>query len=85
MQEQAITVDEKANSFTVPPNQEYDMRSYNVPGDFSSASYMMAAGALCGDVTIKNLYPSEQGDSALIEILEKMGAQISWDQEKREL
>ncbi|MFZ3383049.1 MAG: 3-phosphoshikimate 1-carboxyvinyltransferase [Candidatus Methanoperedens sp.] len=75
----SITVDERANSFTISPNQKYDMRSYNVPGDFSSASYMMAAGALCGDVTIKNLYPSQQGDSALIGILEKMGAQISWD------
>ncbi|MCX9085202.1 MAG: 3-phosphoshikimate 1-carboxyvinyltransferase [Candidatus Methanoperedens sp.] len=80
-----IIVDEKANSFTVPPCQEYDLRSYNVPGDFSSASYMMAAGALCGDVTIKNLYPSEQGDSALIEILAKMGADISWDQKKGEV
>jgi len=49
-----IIVDENANSFTVPGDQEYDLRSYNVPGDFSSASYMMAAGALCGDVTIKN-------------------------------
>jgi 3-phosphoshikimate 1-carboxyvinyltransferase len=80
-----IIVDEKANSFTVPGDQEYDLRSYNVPGDFSSASYMIAAGALCGDVTIKNLYPSEQGDSALIEILEKMGAQISWDKKKGEV
>ncbi|MCX9080704.1 MAG: 3-phosphoshikimate 1-carboxyvinyltransferase [Candidatus Methanoperedens sp.] len=80
-----INSDERKNSFTVPPNQEYNMRSYNVPGDFSSASYMMAAGALCGDVTIKNLYPSEQGDSALVEILEKMGAQISWDRKKGEV
>ncbi len=80
-----IHSDDRENSFTVPPNQEYDMRSYNVPGDFSSASYMMAAGALCGDVTIKNLYPSEQGDSAMVEILEKMGAQISWDRKKGEV
>src|SRR5659263_71202 len=81
----SIIVNEKANTFTIPPNQKYDMRSYNVPGDFSSASYMMAAGALCGDVTIKNLYPSQQGDSALIGILEKMGAQISWDRKKGEV
>jgi len=80
-----IITDETANSFTIPPGQEYAMKSYNVPGDFSSASYMMAAGALCGDVTIKNLYPSEQGDSALIGILEKMGAQISWDKKKGEV
>jgi 3-phosphoshikimate 1-carboxyvinyltransferase len=80
-----IISDERANSFTVPSNQDYDLRSYNVPGDFSSASYMMAAGALCGDVTIKNLYPSEQGDSALVEILEKMGAHILWDRKKGEV
>jgi 3-phosphoshikimate 1-carboxyvinyltransferase len=79
-----ITAD-NPSTFTIPPEQEYDMRSYNVPGDFSSASYMMAAGALCGDVTIKNLFPSEQGDSALIEILGKMGAQISWDEKKGEV
>lgn len=81
----SITTDERENSFTIPPDQEYNMTSYNVPGDFSSASYMMAAGALCGEVTIKNLYPSEQGDSALIEILEKMGAKISWDRKKGEV
>jgi 3-phosphoshikimate 1-carboxyvinyltransferase len=80
-----IIVDEEVNSFTIPSDQEYDLRSYNVPGDFSSASYMMAAGALCGDVIIKNLYPSEQGDSALIEILIKMGANISWDKKKGEV
>ncbi len=80
-----IIEDEISNSFTIPSDQEYDLRSYNVPGDFSSGSYMIAAGALCGDVTIKNLYPSEQGDSALIEILEKMGAEISWIKKKGEV
>ena len=73
------------NSFAIPPNQECNMKSYSVPGDFSSASYMMAAAALCGEITIKNLFPSEQGDSVLIEMLEKMGAQISWDKKKGEI
>lgn len=81
----SINADEKTNSFTILPGQKYDMRSYAVPGDFSSASYMIAAGALCGDITIKNLYPSQQGDSALIGILEKMGARIFWDRKKGEV
>jgi 3-phosphoshikimate 1-carboxyvinyltransferase len=72
-------------TFIIPPEQEYNMSSYNVPGDFSSASYMMAAGALCGDVTIRNLFPTEQGDSVLIDILGQMGAQISWDKKKGEV
>ncbi len=74
-----------SNSFAIPPNQGYDMKSYSVPGDFSSASYMMAAGTLCGEITIRNLFPSEQGDSALIELLEKMGGHISWDRKKGEV
>ncbi len=73
------------NSFIIPPEQECNMRSYNVPGDFSSASYMMAAGALCGEIVIKNLFPSEQGDAALIEILRRMGAQIQWDEKRGEV
>ncbi|GFO98064.1 3-phosphoshikimate 1-carboxyvinyltransferase [groundwater metagenome] len=73
------------NAFTIAPEQEYNLKSYNVPGDFSSASYMMAAGALCGDVTIRNLFPTEQGDSALIDILRNMGAQIKWDEKKGEV
>jgi 3-phosphoshikimate 1-carboxyvinyltransferase len=81
----AKIITDSPNSFFIPQDQEYDMKSYNVPGDFSSASYMMAAGALCGEVSIKNLYPSEQGDVALIEILEKMGAQISWNKKKGEV
>ncbi|HEY9247102.1 MAG TPA: 3-phosphoshikimate 1-carboxyvinyltransferase, partial [Candidatus Methanoperedens sp.] len=72
-----IRTHDDAGSFIVPPSQELNMSSYNVPGDFSSASYMMAAGALCGEIAIKNLYPSEQGDSVLIDILGKMGARIS--------
>jgi 3-phosphoshikimate 1-carboxyvinyltransferase len=72
-------------TFIIPPEQKYNMNSYNVPGDFSSASYMMAAGALCGDVSIRNLFPTEQGDSVLIDILGQMGAQISWDKKKGEV
>lgn len=81
----AKIIEESPNAFTIPPEQEYDLKSYNVPGDFSSASYMMAAGALCGDVTIKNMFPTEQGDSALIDILSKMGARIKWDEKKGEV
>ncbi len=76
---------EKGSSFTIPSNQDYNAKSFNIHGDFSSASYIIALGALCGDVVIKDLYPSEQGDSAIIDILAKMGADISWNQRKGEV
>ena len=51
---------------------------YEVEGDWSSASYWLAAGALLGDVTVTNLrLDSAQGDRNFLEILEAMGARVS--------
>ena len=80
-----IITDERGNSFTIPPKQRFNMKSCSIHGDYSSASYMMALGALCGEVIIRDLFPSEQGDSAMIDILAKMGAEISWNQRKGEV
>jgi 3-phosphoshikimate 1-carboxyvinyltransferase len=66
--------------FLVSGNQTYNLRSYTIPGDFSSASYPLAAAAVTGsEATIKGIFPSRQGDSAIIEILRRMGAEISCD------
>ncbi len=74
-----VAIDEGANlTFMVEGSQQFDVPVYQVPGDFSSASYLLAAGALFGDVTVKNMYPTAQGDSAIISILEEMGADIQW-------
>jgi 3-phosphoshikimate 1-carboxyvinyltransferase len=52
-----------------------------VPGDYSSASFMLAAGAITdGDVTVKNLERgSPQGDRAILGHLEAFGASVSLD------
>jgi len=70
-------------SYQIPGNQTYAFSDYIIPGDFSSVSYVLAAGALIpgAEIVVKNIFPSAQGDSALVEILEKMGADISWDKE----
>lgn len=68
--------------FHIDSDQEYDLRSYRIPGDFSSASYMLAAGALAGKVTVANLFESKQGDAAIMEYLLDMGANVYWDTEK---
>ncbi|RNI12919.1 3-phosphoshikimate 1-carboxyvinyltransferase [Methanohalophilus sp. RSK] len=68
--------------FIIPPNQHYNLRDYLVPGDFSSASYLLAAAAMTGSrVVVKNMFPSQQGDMAIIDILKQMGAGVSWDKE----
>ncbi|MDD4497528.1 MAG: 3-phosphoshikimate 1-carboxyvinyltransferase [Methanosarcinaceae archaeon] len=78
-----IHVDENNNlKFIIPSKQKYRLGEYTVPGDFSSASYILAAAALTDSVlTVRNLYPSKQGDMEIIEILERMGADLTWDKE----
>jgi 3-phosphoshikimate 1-carboxyvinyltransferase len=77
-----IFVEEGNNiKFIIPANQKYNLKEYTVPGDFSSASYLLAAAAVTGSsITVKNLFPSEQGDKIIIDVLRKMGADIAWDE-----
>jgi 3-phosphoshikimate 1-carboxyvinyltransferase len=76
-----------AEGFLVHGGQTYaptDGR-YEVPGDFSSISYLVAAGAVAaapgGSVRIEGARPSAQGDAAIVDIVERMGAAIDWDRE----
>ncbi|HJJ55177.1 MAG TPA: 3-phosphoshikimate 1-carboxyvinyltransferase, partial [Methanocorpusculum sp.] len=49
-----------------------------IEGDWSSAAYLLAAGALAGSVTVTGLSQNTvQGDKNIIRILEEMGADIS--------
>ncbi|HII01774.1 TPA: 3-phosphoshikimate 1-carboxyvinyltransferase [Methanosarcinaceae archaeon] len=68
--------------FIIPGKQKYSLKEYTVPGDFSSASYLLAAAAMTdSEVSVKNLFPSKQGDMVIIQTLERMGADIRWDME----
>ncbi|MDL2260841.1 3-phosphoshikimate 1-carboxyvinyltransferase [Methanimicrococcus sp. OttesenSCG-928-J09] len=76
--------EEETLIYSTSGKQTYDLSDYIIPGDFSSTSYLLTAGALIpgADITVSGLFPSAQGDSAIVEILEKAGADISWDKEK---
>ncbi|MEM2210811.1 MAG: 3-phosphoshikimate 1-carboxyvinyltransferase [Nitrososphaerales archaeon] len=69
---------EENEGYRIPPNQEYSPCEFKVPGDFSSASFILAAGALCGSkVIVKNLdFSLPQADMKIIDILKVMGANI---------
>ncbi|WP_159819929.1 3-phosphoshikimate 1-carboxyvinyltransferase [Colwellia sp. 20A7] len=80
-------VDVKNNnyqSFTVTGNQSYQaVEKYMVEGDASSASYFLAAGAIKGGkVTVHGVGTlSVQGDKHFADVLEKMGAEVTWADE----
>ncbi len=62
----------------IPSNQSYRPCDHTVPGDFSSAAFLLAAAAVTSSrVTVKNLeYQTAQGDRAIVSILEEMGATV---------
>jgi 3-phosphoshikimate 1-carboxyvinyltransferase len=70
------------NQITIPAPQRYQAVSFGVEGDCSSASYFWAAAALTGGQVYT--YPlsqqSRQGDLRLLEVLEKMGCSVTWEQ-----
>lgn len=65
--------------FTVRPGA-YRAGAYRVEGDWSNASYFLAAGAVGPrPVVVSGLRAdSLQGDRAILDILSRMGARVSW-------
>ena len=57
--------------------QTYKPAKYEVEGDWSSASYFLALGAVSGGVEVENLNPeSLQGDKMMLNFLRDMGASV---------
>ncbi|MFD1645122.1 3-phosphoshikimate 1-carboxyvinyltransferase [Haloarchaeobius litoreus] len=72
------------DGFAVDGGQRYDPGGeYAVPGDFSSLSYLLAAGAVAAPegLTLDGAVPSAQGDTAIVDVLDRMGAAVDWDRE----
>ncbi|HXG23462.1 MAG TPA: 3-phosphoshikimate 1-carboxyvinyltransferase [Chthonomonadales bacterium] len=65
-------------SFRVPGGQQYHPQLYRVEPDASAASYFFAAAAITGGrVRVEGLgLASIQGDTAFVDILEKMGCTV---------
>lgn len=57
--------------------QTYKPTEYSVEGDWSSASYLLAWGAVSGEVEVENLNSeSLQGDKMMLNLLKDMGALV---------
>lgn len=63
--------------FKVSP-QKYSPAEYEIEGDWSSASYPLALGAIAGEVSVKGLnLESFQADRIMLNFLREMGADLS--------
>ncbi len=70
-----------ATRFCISPSA-YAVGDYVVEGDWSGASYLIAAGALGKhSVCVQGLREdSLQGDKAIIDILQRMGGEFRWEE-----
>lgn len=64
---------------SIPPSS-YEPSHIQIEGDYSGASYLLAAGALgTHPVMVSGLAKNSlQGDAAILHILERMGATVTW-------
>jgi 3-phosphoshikimate 1-carboxyvinyltransferase len=68
------------NDFKIPGRQQYHSETFVVENDFSQAAFWIVAGILCGNIEIQGLNQfSLQGDRKIIEIVQEMGAEVSWE------
>ena len=71
-----IKRDRNLMEFKIPGGQVFRAIDFDVPGDFSSAAFVLAAAALAGGtVRVSNLdVQGAQGDKRIIELLREFGA-----------
>jgi 3-phosphoshikimate 1-carboxyvinyltransferase len=67
----------------VSEGQKFSPAVHKIGGDFSSASYILAAAAITGSpVAVHNLAQNLEPDSAFIDILARMGVRIDMERDK---
>ncbi len=73
-------------SFTVNPadkSAQKESIDYTVEGDWSGAAFLLVAGAIAGDITVKGLdIQSTQADKAILQALIDCGCQLSIQSEQ---
>jgi 3-phosphoshikimate 1-carboxyvinyltransferase len=81
LQQFMVTVgfSEELTEFETIP-QRYQPARYEIEGDWSSASYFLALGAVSGEVEVANLdLKSCQGDKMILDFLTGMGAPVNME------
>ncbi len=73
-----------SDHYHIPGNQNYRPTSISIQGDFSQAAFWFVNGLINKETTLLNLpETSIQGDFRIISILNSIGADITYDKEKK--
>jgi 3-phosphoshikimate 1-carboxyvinyltransferase len=81
MEEFGVTVKNDNYKKMYIPKGQYTGKDIYIEGDYSNASYFFLGAAICkSKITVEGLKRnSVQGDKEILTILEKMGCQVSYD------
>lgn len=70
------------SEFFIEGRQQYTPTDIAIEGDWSGAATMLVAGAIAGEVTVKNISTlSKQADTAICQALERAGAGLIIEQD----
>jgi len=65
--------------FRIPSPQSYRPGNYTIHGDWPGTAALLCAAAVTkSEITLDRLYEDQQGESAVVEVLRRMGADIEW-------
>lgn len=75
-------VNDEYRSYRVTGREAWPGFGYTVPGDWSSAAFPIAAALVTGsEITLRNMdIKDPQGDKAVLEMFQRMGAEIAVDE-----
>ncbi|MFP4644835.1 MAG: 3-phosphoshikimate 1-carboxyvinyltransferase, partial [Spirochaetales bacterium] len=66
--------------FRISGKQSYKAFRTDVPGDYSSATFLLVGAAITGgSVILEEMHPDDpQGDRAVLEMLSSLGCEVTW-------
>ncbi len=78
LRKHGISIKESDEKFRIPAPQKFVPASHHVPGDFSSAAFLIAATGAAGDeITISGIGSYDlEPDSAILKILPEIGLEV---------
>jgi len=77
-----VSHNQELTHFSIPGNQKPRGQQVTIEGDWSSASFLLVAAAMTGEMTVAGLdRESAQADKAIMTALQASGALYSWNQE----
>lgn len=73
-----IEIEKHENGYKIKGRQKYHTPGFiQAEGDWSNAAFWLSAGAVCGEITCKELQTdSPQGDKAILDVLKQFGAVV---------